>query len=37
MIATATANEQDQKNAIQSWPHAEEGGRYKDAYILQHV
>jgi hypothetical protein len=37
MIATAKENEEDQKNATQSWPHVEEGGGNNDAYTLQHV
>jgi hypothetical protein len=37
MITTATTNEEDWKNAIQSWTRWEGGGADNDAYILQYV
>jgi hypothetical protein len=37
VTATATANEEDQQNAVQSWTCGEGGGGDNDAYILQHV
>jgi len=37
MIATATANKEDQKNAIQSWTRGEGEGGDNDAHILQYV